>query len=72
MANKNTCKVSIMYGEDLYKATWQNKSFADEMAALQFVRMHAEKVWGINGNIFLGNSARILTHFEIMDALRDK
>lgn len=71
MANKNTFKVSIMYGEDLYKANWQDKSFADEMTALQFVRMHADKVWGVNGNIF-GNSARVLTHFEIMDALRDK
>lgn len=62
-------KIKILWGEDLWNAEWQNKSFKDEMSALQFVRMHRKKIFGINHQMF-NNSCNLISHFELIDAIR--
>lgn len=58
-------KVNLLFGNDIFSATWQKKSFSDEMAALNFIRMHRNKIYGING--YTGGP---FSHFEIIDILR--
>ncbi len=63
-------KVKVLWGNDLYNSTWQDKSFKDEMAALQFLRMHTDKIYGVNSTMFHSGIASI-THFELMDAIKN-
>ena len=64
-------KTRILFGDNLFKATWQDKSFKDIMAALEFVRKHSDKVQGINGEI-IPEYAKPLNHFDIMTLLEGK
>ena len=60
-------KVNLLFGNDIFTATWQKKRFSDEMAALEFIRKHRNKIYGINGYI-----RGQFSHFEIIDILRRK
>jgi hypothetical protein len=60
-------KVNLLFGDDILTATWQKKGFSDEMAALEFIRKHRNKIYGINGV-----TGGPFSHFEIIDILRRK
>ena len=60
-------KINLLYGVDVFNAEWQDKSFKDEMSALEFIRKHRLKIHGINYHIC---NAELLSHFEIMDLIR--
>ena len=62
-------KVNLLFGDDIFTATWQKKGFSDEMAALEFIRKHRNKVYGINGTIIDGST---ISHFKIINLLRRK
>ena len=74
MANK--IKVDILYypnGFDITKifepGSWQEKSFKDEMAAIEWIRKHSQNIMEINDYPTLGQP---VSHFEIMDAIRSR
>ena len=60
-------KVKLLFGDNVFNATWQDKTFSNEMAALEFVRKHRDKIQGINGYIV---DVPMMSHFEIMDLLK--
>lgn len=62
-------KVNLLFGDDIFTATWQKKKFSDEMAALEFIRKHRNKIYGINDTMIDGST---ISHFEIIDILRSK
>lgn len=59
-------KVRILYGK-LFASEWQDKTFKDENAAIEWCRRNHEKIGCIND--YRTNHQQI-SHFEIMDALR--
>lgn len=59
-------KVKVMYGE-LFNTNWQDKSFQDETAAIEWCRRNWKKIGCIND---YRTNFQQLSHFEIMDALR--
>ena len=60
-------KVNICFGDDIIASKWQTKTFSNEMSALEFIRKHRTRIFGIND--YFGDVA-ILTPFEIMDLIR--
>jgi hypothetical protein len=60
-------KIKLLYGDDVFNAEWQDKSFKDEISALEFIRKHASKIHGINCHIC---NTKLLSHFEIIDLIR--
>ena len=61
-------KVKLLFGDNVLTATWQDKTFSDEMAALEFIRKHRDKILGINGFV---ECSKTLNHFEIMRLLKE-
>ena len=61
-------KATIMYGT-LGACTWQEKSFRNETIAIEWCRRNAEKIGCINN---YRTSFKLLTPFEIVDALRGR
>lgn len=59
-------KVKIMFGEP-FNTTWQDKSFKDEMSAMEWCRKHYEKIGCIND---YRTFFQLIGHYDIMDALR--
>ena len=62
-------KIKILWGEDLMSSTWQKKSFKDEISALQFIRTHREKIFGVNNRMFY-QSCNVVPHFKLIEAIR--
>ncbi len=60
-------KVNICFGDNILESKWQTKTFSDEMSALEFIRKHRARIFGIND--YFGDVA-ILTPFEIMDLIK--
>ena len=74
MANK--VKVWIDYyknGFDIFNmdegGSYQEKTFKDEMSAVQWCRMHHANIGMINSTPTAG---RQISHFEIMEAIRER
>lgn len=71
------CKILWKVAPD--KLEWQNKSFADKMKALEFCRIHSDKVFGVNDVTFPYVPACLsingefivehVNHFQIIQAL---
>jgi len=61
--------VNLLFGNNIFSATWQKKTFSDEMAALEFIRKHKNKIYGINDFM---EPASQLCHFEIIKMLRNE
>lgn len=59
-------KVKILFGKP-FNMTWQDKSFKDENAVIEWCRRNADKIGCIND---YRTNFKKLSHFEIMDALR--
>ena len=59
-------KIKILYGE-LFNTQWQEKSFKDETAAIEWCRRNYKKIGCIND---YRTGFKAISHFEIMDALR--
>ena len=59
-------KVRILYG-DFLNTTWQEKSFKDETACIEWCRKNYKKIWCIND---YRTQSQPISHFDIMDALR--
>ena len=62
----NMPKVKILYGKGA-DSSWQEKSFKDDMAAIEWCRRNYEKIVMINDYRTFNQQ---ISHFEIMDALR--
>lgn len=61
-------RVKLLFGNNVLAATWQDKTFSDEMSALEFIRKHRDKIHGINGTIA---GVPTMNHFEIVDLLKE-
>lgn len=61
-------KVKLLFGDYCATATWQDKKFSDEMAAMEFIRKHRDKIYGINGSFV---DVPRTSHFLIMDLLKE-
>lgn len=61
-------KAKLLFGDNVFSATWQDKTFSDEMAALEFIRKHRDKIVGINGIV---GYVKTMNHFEIMRLLKE-
>lgn len=61
-------KVKLLFGDNVLTATWQDKTFSDEMSAMEFIRKHRDKIQGINGSI---EDVSSMSHFEIMRLLKE-
>ena len=59
-------KVRILYGKP-FESSWQEKSFKDETAAMEWCRRNAEKICCIND---YRTMCLPVSQYEIMDALR--
>ncbi len=62
-------EVWLKWGENILGAEWQKKNFKDETAALEFIRKHTDKIFGINGALVFVPAKN---HFEIIDYIRSK
>ena len=62
-------KVNIGWGKDYMSYDLQEKTFKDEMSAVEWCRKNYQKIQHINFHTTLGQQ---ISHFEIMDYLRDK
>ena len=60
-------KIKVLFGNDLFSATWQDKTFKDEMSAMEWCRRNFAKIWKINDYRTLGQA---VSHFELTDAFR--
>ena len=60
-------KIKVLFGDDIFSATWQNKTFKDNMSAVEWCRRNFAKIWQINEYRTFGTT---LSHFEIMDAIQ--
>ena len=61
-------KVKVLYGE-LLNTSWQDKSFKDENAAIEWCRKNYRNIGCIND---YRTGFEPISHFEIMDALNGK
>ena len=59
-------KIKVLFGKDVFNATWQDKTFKDEMAAVEWCRRNSLSIWCIND---FRTQGRPVPHFEIMDAI---
>lgn len=59
-------KIKVMYGE-WFNTTWQNKSFKDEMACIEWCRRNYAKIGCIND---YRTCFEPISHFDVMNALR--
>ena len=59
-------KVKILFGKP-FEMSWQEKSFKDENAAIEWCRRNSSKIGCINNYRTVFQN---ISHFEIMDALR--
>ena len=57
-------KATILYGDNIFSATYQTKSFENESRAIEWIRRNRKKVWSVNHI-----PTRAFDHFELMDAL---
>ena len=62
-------KATILYGDNLMDATYQEKSYKDRDKFIQWCRIHHKKIWMINGHSTLGLPFSL---FELIDMLETK
>lgn len=58
-------KLTVMYGT-LGSCTWQEKSFKDEMAAIEWCRKNYKKIGCINE---YRTGFKEISHYDVMDAI---
>ena len=64
-------KVSIRWGKDVINSEWQEKTFKDNIAAMEFIRKHSDNIHGINGEL-IPEYAKPLNHYDIQMLLEGK
>ncbi len=61
-------KIKVLFSQ-LFNSEWQDKSFKDENAAMEWCRRNSAKIGCIND---YRTGFKPISHFEIMDAIRGK
>lgn len=62
-------KATVLYGDNLMDATYQEKSYKDRDKFIQWLRVHHKKIWNINGHSTHGWQ---ISHFDLIDMLETK
>lgn len=62
-------KATILYGDNLLDATYQEKTFKDRDKFIEWCRIHHKNIWSINGHSTHGVA---FSHFELIDMLETK
>jgi len=60
-------KLKVLYGSSALDTEWQDKSFKDENAAIEWCRRNYAKIACVND---YRTFFQQVSHFEIMDAIR--
>lgn len=59
-------KITVMYGKP-FETTWQEKSFKDKNACVEWCRRNSEKIGCINN---YRTGFRPISHYDVEDAIR--